>query len=165
VVIRDAEIKQAVRASFESANQTAKPVFNRAGRSEYAKLKLEGITDAPVNLAVFYHPSEGPVLGQTTVEETGLYSVVCAVQNMWLMARALNIGMGWVSILDPSEVKRLLNAPPQCQLVAYMCVGYVSDFGDTPELEQIGWETRKRRAEVVHQDRFRVERSSAVEEC
>ena len=164
VVIRDPKLKQGVRASFETANQTAKPLFDQGGRSQYAKLKLEGITEAPVNLAVFYRPSDGPVLGQTTVAEVGLYSVVCAVQNMWLMARALNIGMGWVSILDPEEVKRLVNAPKACRLVAYMCLGYVSDFGDTPELEQIGWETRKRRAEVIHKDSFRVERAHA-EEC
>ena len=81
--------------------------------------------------------------------EMGRYSVVCAVQNMWLMARSLNIGMGWVSILDPQKVKAALNAPDDRELVAYLCVGKVDKFYDQPELEALGWEERKAAQQVV----------------
>ncbi|MCJ8300873.1 MAG: nitroreductase family protein, partial [Pseudomonadales bacterium] len=78
--------------------------------------------------------------------------VVCAVQNMWLMARALNIGLGWVSILDPQKVKQILNAPQQNQLVAYLCLGYVDYFYQNPELEQLNWEQRKDFRDLVKEE-------------
>jgi 5,6-dimethylbenzimidazole synthase len=117
-------------------------------------LKLEGITEAPLNLAVFYKPSPKPVLGQTTMKEAGLYSVVCAIQNIWLMARALNIGVGWVSILDPEKVKCILHAPPENQLIAYLCIGWVDEFLPRPELEALQWEKRKEKEAVVYYDTY-----------
>lgn len=153
VVVRGGKVKQQIKASFEHENQAAERMFNGARRKLYSSLKLEGIEEAPLNIAVFYTPSAMPVLGQTTVEEVGVYSVVCAVQNMWLMARALNVGMGWVSILDPEKVKRVLQVPADRHLVAYLCAGYVDDFADQPELETLGWETRKSRQSKVHYER------------
>ena len=120
----------------------------------YARLKLEGIHEAPVNIAVFYKPEKEPVLGQNTMPETGEYSVVCAVQNMWLMSRALNIGLGWVSILDPQAVKSILNAPPHNKLVAYLCIGYVGEFFSTPELERLKWKARKPLEAAIHRDGY-----------
>ena len=81
--------------------------------------------------------------------EVGLYSVVCAVQNMWLMARALNIGLGWVSILDPEKVKAIVGASAESKLVAYLCVGYTDGFYTQPELELLEWEKRKERESVI----------------
>ena len=109
----------------------------------------------PVNIAVFYKPSTEAVLGQTSMDEVGEYSVVCAIQNMWLMSRALNVGMGWVSILDSQEVKNILNAPKQNKLVAYLCLGYVDQFLDSPELEQLKWESRKSIDRVVYSERYK----------
>lgn len=152
VVIRDEEAKQAVRSSYETENAKAGEIFS--DRPEYQRMKLEGITEAPVNIAVFYEPAEQPVLGQTSMPEVGLYSVVCAVQNLWLMARAENIGVGWVSILDEQRVKTILNSPPNLQLVAYLCVGYVTEFLDKPELEILEWDKRKQLQQVVQQERF-----------
>ena len=152
VVIRDEVTKKSIRKSYETENNKAGGVFSE--RPEYQRLKLEGITEAPVNIAVFYEPAEQPVLGQTSMPEVGLYSVVCAVQNMWLMARAENIGVGWVSILDEAEVKRVLKAPERLQLVAYLCVGYVSEFLDKPELEILRWDKRKDLAEVLVNEQF-----------
>lgn len=146
VVITDKDIRQQVRSSFDAANAAATELF--ADR-EYARLKLEGILESPVNIAVFYKPAAGPVLGQTVMPEVGLYSVVCAVQNMWLMARALNIGMGWVSILDPEKVKTIVGAPADSKLVAYLCVGYTDGFYTRPELELLDWERRKDRGSVI----------------
>ena len=86
--------------------------------------------------------------------EVGKYSVVCAIQNMWLMARSLNIGMGWVSILDAEKVKKALNVPSNYQLIGYLCLGYVDLFYDKPELETKKWNSRKLLAEVIHYEKF-----------
>lgn len=151
VIIKDSLTKEQIRKSFDEENIRAVNLFEQEGdKSEkYKQLKLEGIMESPINIAVFYKPSESLVLGQTSIKEVGLYSVVCAIQNMWLMARALNIGMGWVSILDPEKVKSILNAPEKNQLVAYLCIGNVEEFLEKPELETLQWENRKLMAEVV----------------
>lgn len=154
VVVRDPAIKQQVAASFQRATEQEAARFGNTRQAAYRRLKLEGITEAPVNLAVFYKPEQKAVLGQTAMPEMGPYSVVCAVQNMWLMARALNLGMGWVSILDPERVKRLLKAPEQNKLVAYLCIGHVTDFPATPELESLQWEKRKLLEQVVFSEGY-----------
>lgn len=149
VVIRNQETKQAIANNFAAENKKAFGLFNDVKQQQYQKLKLEGIVEAPVNIAVFYSPSKTPVLGQTSMKEMGEYSVVCAVHNMWLMARSMNIGIGWVSILNPEAVKKTLNAPQDNKLIAYLCVGYVSEFLDKPELEKLNWETRKEKDQFV----------------
>jgi len=154
VVIRDAAVKRRISASFELENSRAAGSFRDEKKEMYARLKLEGIHEAPVNIAVFYKPEKEPVLGQNTMPETGEYSVVCAVQNMWLMSRALNVGLGWVSILDPQAVKNILNSPPQNKLVAYLCIGYVGEFFSTPELERLNWKARKPLEAAIHRDGY-----------
>jgi len=156
VIISDKAIKLQVKESFTAENEKEATVFETAKQKLYTRLKLEGIMEAPVNIAVFYKPSDKPVLGQTSMEEAGLYSVVCAIQNMWLMARALNIGMGWVSILDPEKVKDILSAPIENKLVAYLCVGYTNGFYSQPELELVQWEERKSRQALVFYERYGV---------
>jgi 5,6-dimethylbenzimidazole synthase len=148
VVITDKGVRQQIRESFDQANASAVGEFAEREK-DYSRLKLEGILEAPLNIAVFYKPSGAPVLGQTAMPEVGLYSVVCAVQNMWLMARALNIGLGWVSILDPERVKRIVGASAETRLVAYLCIGYTDGFYVQPELELLGWERRKGREAVI----------------
>ncbi len=153
VLIRDREIRQQVKDSFDWANAEAQPVFGDR-QEQYARLKLEGIMESALNLAVFYKPSKNPVLGQTAMAEAGLYSVVCAIQNMWLMARAHNLGLGWVSILDAEKVCRILNAPESHQLVAYLCIGYTDGFLTRPELELLEWDKRRELEAVLHYERF-----------
>ena len=148
VVITDGDMRRRIRESFDETNAVATGVFAQRDE-EYGRLKLEGILEASLNIAVFYKPSVGPVLGQTAMPEVGLYSVVCAVQNMWLMARALNIGLGWVSILDPEKVKTIVGASAESKLVAYLCVGYTDGFYTRPELELLEWDKRKDRDAVV----------------
>ena len=148
VLITDTDIRRQIKESFDISNVAAAPSFGQR-QVEYARLKLEGILESPLNIAVFYRPPAGPVLGQTSIAETGLYSVVCAVQNMWLMARALNIGMGWVSILDEEEVKRILQTPASHRLVAYLCLGYTDGFYSSPELEIRQWQRRKEWKAVI----------------
>jgi len=155
VVIRDENTKSKVVETFNEENEKAARLFTDDRHTQYLNLRLEGITAAPVNIAVFYTPNDVPVLGQTSMAEVGPYSVVCAVQNMWLMARALNIGIGWVSILDPERVKQVLHAPQGHQLIAYLCVGYVNSFLDKPELELKRWEQRKLRNKVVLRESYK----------
>ena len=154
VIIDDQEVKKKVKDTFVEENNKAKALFKDGKLDAYALLKLEGITEASVNIAVFYKPSDHPVLGQTSMEEAGEYSVVCAIQNMWLMARSLNIGLGWVSILDPEKVKKVLNAPEDRKLIGYLCLGYVDYFFENPELERLSWEKRKNKNEVVLKNKY-----------
>ncbi|HVI44341.1 MAG TPA: 5,6-dimethylbenzimidazole synthase [Chitinophaga sp.] len=154
VLIRDNAVRQQVKDSFMAENEKAQAIIGDDRQGAYAKLKLEGIMETPLNIAVFYRPSDKPVLGQTSMEEAGLYSVVCAVQNMWLMARALNVGIGWVSILDAGKVKQILNAPQENKLVAYLCVGYTDGFYTQPELELLQWEKRKMKQAVVFENNY-----------
>ncbi|WP_111979967.1 5,6-dimethylbenzimidazole synthase [Algibacillus agarilyticus] len=156
VVIRDDKTKQQVADCFADENAKAQTLFSNEKQKQYAALKLEGIKEAPVNIAVFYKPSDEPVLGQNSMIEMGEYSVVCAVQNMWLMSRTLNIGLGWVSILNPDTVKNILNAPSEHKLVAYLCIGYVEQFLDKPELETLKWAERKPTQSLVHHNGFKA---------
>jgi len=94
------------------------------------------------------------VLGRSAIPETDVYSTCCAIQNFWLAARAEGIGVGWVSIVQPDELKGILGIPEPVIVVAYLCVGYVSDFRDTPDLERAGWRHRLSLAELVFEDRW-----------
>ncbi|SOU86522.1 5,6-dimethylbenzimidazole synthase [Tenacibaculum dicentrarchi] len=149
VVIKDLEIRNKIKDSFFEENEKAKILFEGKKADAYTQLKLEGIVESALNIAVFYKPSQHPVLGQTSMKEAGVYSVVCAIQNMWLMARALNVGLGWVSILNENKVKTILNAPDDRQLIGYLCLGHVDKFYENPELERLKWEKRKNINDVV----------------
>jgi 5,6-dimethylbenzimidazole synthase len=145
IVIKDKSIKNNIYKNFEKENQKAKKIFNSP---LYDNLKLEGIKEAPINIAVLYNPPKKEILGMTSMQKMGEYSVVCAVENMWLMARSLNIGIGWVSILDEKYILNLLDKKDK-KLIAYLCVGYVKEFYDEPELKKLKWEEEKRLNEVV----------------
>src|SRR5262249_7637025 len=121
-------------------------------------LKLAGILDAPVNICVTCdrQRAKGAGLGRQSDPAVDLYSTVCAVQNLWLAARAESLGVGWVSILDIDQLKAILSIPASLTPVAYLCVGYVSEFRPQPDLEAKGWETRSELASVVHFDRWGV---------
>ncbi len=152
VIIRDPSIKAKIKASFEKENEKAKEIFKH--RPLYNHFQLEGITTTPVNIAVFYKPSPNPVMGQTSTDKVGPYSVCLAIQNLWLMARAENIGLGWVSILDEKEVKTILNSPQENELIAYLCIGYVTEFTASPLLEITHWEKRKLKEAVIYYDSY-----------
>jgi 5,6-dimethylbenzimidazole synthase len=156
IVIRDAAVKQRVGDLFERANRKAAGVYEREKRVLYDSLKLAGILEAPINLCVTCHPtvSRGFGLGRQTMPETAHYSSVCAVQNLWLAARAEGVGVGWVSILDPVELRQALAIPPEVDPVAYLCLGYVNEFLSRPELEIKGWEQFVPLAELIHFDSY-----------
>ncbi|NQX85849.1 MAG: 5,6-dimethylbenzimidazole synthase [Flavobacteriaceae bacterium] len=154
VMIHDVETKKAIKASFLEENETAKSLFLDDKQQQYTSLKLEGITKSPLNIAVFYTSKEEPVLGRTSMPDMGKCSVVCAIQNMWLMARSLNIGVEWVSILDPEKIKTILNVPKDNQLIGYLCFGYTDKFYNKPELEIKKWDYKKLKYEVVIQEKY-----------
>ncbi len=141
IVIKDENIKEEIFDNFTNENIKAKEIFK--SKDLYQNLKLEGIKEAPINIAVLYENPKNDILGMTSMKKMGEYSVVCAIQNMWLMARALNIGLGWVSILNEEKVLNSIDAPKNTQLIAYLCIGYVDKFLEVPELRMIGWENKK----------------------
>lgn len=155
VIVKDNAIRHQIKESFELAHEQESSHFKNDKHQEYVKLKLEGILESAVNIAVFYKPNLEPVLGQTNMKEAGLYSVVCAIQNMWLMSRALNIGMGWVSILNAGKVKKILKAPEDNQLIAYLCIGHVDKFLTQPELETLKWEKRKEKENLIFFNQYK----------
>lgn len=147
VVIKNEKVKNKIYENFLHSYEKSKKHFK--DRELYNTLKLEGIKETPVNIAVFYKKPDKKILGQTSSKKMGEYSVVCAIQNMWLMARSLNIGIGWVSIIDHKKVQKTLGVDNNYKLVGYLCIGYVKEFLDLPELETLKWEEKKTLKEVV----------------
>jgi 5,6-dimethylbenzimidazole synthase len=166
VLIRDHELRQQVHAAFHRANAEALERFEGQRRQLYASLKLEGILEAPLNVCVTCDRERfGPVvLGRTCQPDMDLYSAVCAVQNLWLAARAEGIGVGWVSILHADELGRLLGLPPRVVPVAYLCVGYADEFPPEPELQTVGWLPRLPLARVLRYERWSGEPTPDWEE-
>jgi 5,6-dimethylbenzimidazole synthase len=157
IVIRDLAIRKAVHNIFCAANQNAAATYTGERGDQYAALKLEGILEAPQNLCVLSdtQSERGHRLGRHTMPETAAYSTVCAVQNLWLAARAEGVGVGWVSILDPIQLRQLLRIPEHLLPVAYLCLGYVDQFAPAPELESAGWEKRISIRSAVHYDIYK----------
>jgi 5,6-dimethylbenzimidazole synthase len=142
VRVDDPGRRAAVRNAFERSNAEALAGYSGERAQLYAGLKLSGLDDAPVHLAVFNDDAteRGHGLGRRTMPETLCYSTVTAVYTFWLAARAHGIGAGWVSILDPAAVKTALDVPESWKLVAYLCVGHPVEEHADPELERLGWE-------------------------
>ncbi|SFI56209.1 5,6-dimethylbenzimidazole synthase [Celeribacter neptunius] len=141
ILIRDETRRSEIEQAFSRANAEALEMFPDHRRADYAALKLQGIRKAPLNICVTCDRSRGGevVLGRTHNRDMDLYSTVCAVQNLWLAARAEGIGVGWVSIFHESDLKRILNLPEHVSVVAYLCVGYVDELYDRPELALRRW--------------------------
>jgi 5,6-dimethylbenzimidazole synthase len=160
ILIRDQSIRNEVRENFERANQQAAAIYDGEKRALYDNLKLAAIVESPMNLCVTcdHRRTRGSGLGRQSNPTTDLYSTVCAVQNLWLAARAESLGVGWVSILDTESLKTTLQIPPEVTPVAYLCLGYVSEFGSQPELEKRGWEHREQLANLIHYDRWSIRR-------
>jgi 5,6-dimethylbenzimidazole synthase len=145
VSVQTPDRRAVVRRSFERCNHDALMDFCGEQAKLYATLKLSGLDDAPVHIAVFCdrETSAGHGLGRKTMAETLDYSVVAAIHNLWLAARMIGIGVGWVSIIDPVEVTEALDVPQTWHLVAYLCVGYPVEDHDQPELARLGWQQRE----------------------
>jgi 5,6-dimethylbenzimidazole synthase len=154
VVVRSREVRAKIHADFLAAHAEAEQMFDEAKRETYRNLKLEGILESPVNICITCDRSRhGPVvIGRTHIGAMDVYSAVCAVQNLWLAARAENLGVGWVSILHPQALREALGIPREIVPIAYLCVGYVRDFHARPELETAGWLKRVPLPGLLHFD-------------
>ncbi len=137
--------RAAALANFEAANARALAGYSGDRARLYAGLKLSGMREAPVQLAVFCDEAtpKGAGLGAATMPEMRRYSVVAAITQFWLVTRAHGLGLGWVSILDPARLASDLAVPESWRLVGYLCLGWPEEEGETPELQTAGWETRK----------------------
>jgi len=158
VLIKDRATRKKVKESFENEFQksTLSLDDDKSRQQKYTSLKLEGIMESALNICVTYDPTRfGPfVLGRTSMPETGTYSVCCAIQNLWLAARAEGIGVGWVSILSNEDLKKILLIPPHVNLIAYLCLGYVTEFADKPDLEKADWLPRLKLNEVIYYENW-----------
>jgi 5,6-dimethylbenzimidazole synthase len=155
IVIRDPGLRGEVKAIFERENARASENYSGDRRALYRSLRLEGILEAALNVCVTCDRTRGgQVLGRNTIIDTDLLSTCLAVQNLWLAARAEGVGVGWVSILDNSDLSRLLGLPVHVTPVAYLTVGYPIEFSDKPMLESAGWRERLPLEELVFYERY-----------
>ena len=166
LVVRSGAVKQQVHQAFSAANEEARGLFADQKRALYSSLKLQGILDAPINLAVTCDRSRsGPVvLGRTHMPSMDLYSSVCAVQNLWLAARAEGLGVGWVSIFHEAALQQALGIPAEIVPIAYLCIGYVSHFDTQPALEKVGWLSRLPLEDLVYLDQWGASGGAANQE-
>lgn len=142
IKVESPDIRKQVYQNFAASNVSAADIYSDDELQKYNELKLAGIKEAPLHLAVFtdMNPELGKGLGRQTMPETLLYSTVTAIHNLWLMARTLNIGVGWVSILNPDEFNQIMDVPKDWQFTGYLCLGYPKFDADRPELHEKSWQ-------------------------
>jgi 5,6-dimethylbenzimidazole synthase len=152
VRVDDPERRAAIVAEYERCNREAAADFTDERARQYARLKLAGLREAPVHLAVFVDRAtvRGGGLGRRTMPQTLAYSAVLAIHTLWLMARAMGIGLGWVSILEPRAVEEILDVSESWSLVAYLCLGYPEEEHLDRELVRAGWETEDPDATLLY---------------
>jgi len=162
ILIKDIRTKKKIKESFENERNRSANLVEEPRKSKYLSFKLEGIIDSPVNLCITYDPTKfGPfVIGRTSMPETGIYSVCCAVQNLWLAARTEGVGVGWVSILSNEVLKDVLELPDHILPIAYLCLGHVKRFEPKPDLETAGWLPRLDLKDVVFYERWEQKQNS-----
>ena len=156
ILVQSDAFKAAVHEAFCDANEEAANLFAGERQQQYRQLKLQGILDAPVNLCITCDRERGGdvVLGRTHQPQMDIYSTVCAVQNLWLAARAEGVGVGWVSIITPEKLRAILGLPEHVVPIAYLCLGYVEHFRERPELEDKGWAQRQPVEELVFTEQW-----------
>jgi len=160
ILIRNIETRKRIKESFEKEKARSSNLIEEPRRSKYLSYKLEGILDSSINVCVTYDPTKSGsfVIGRTSIPETGMFSVCCAVQNMWLAARTEGVGVGWVSILSNESLRNVLHIPDHVVPIAYLCLGHVNKFESKPDLEKSGWLPRLKLDDVIyHEERLQDE--------
>ncbi len=156
MIIDDVQVKAKVKEIFERCSEIAAKKFSEDREKLYRSLKLEGIMEAPINLCITCNRNRlgSNVLGRDTIPEMDLMSAACAVQNLWLAARAEGVGVGWVSILSQEELKTALEIPDDVVPIAYLCIGYTDNFLKKPMLQTVGWEDRLSIENLVYYNKW-----------
>nr|WSW70294.1 nicotinate-nucleotide--dimethylbenzimidazole phosphoribosyltransferase [Streptomyces sp. NBC_00995] len=156
VVIRSAETRRSMHELAQRQREAYAKSLPKARAKQFKELKIEAIVDTPVNIVVTADPTRGGrhTLGRHTQPQMAPYSSALAVENLWLAARAEGLGVGWVSFFDEREMVRALGLPEHLEVVAYLCVGYVDEFPEEPELMQAGWSKRRPLSWVVHEETY-----------
>jgi nicotinate-nucleotide--dimethylbenzimidazole phosphoribosyltransferase len=156
VVIRSAETRRAMHELAMRQREAYAKSLPKGRAKQFKELKIEAILDTPVNIVVTADPTRGGrhTLGRHTQPQMAPYSAALAVENLWLAARAEGLGVGWVSFFDEREMVRALGLPEHLEVIAYLCVGYVDEFPDEPELMQAGWSKRRPLSWVVHEETY-----------
>jgi len=154
ILVRNVETRKKIKESFEKEKARSSNLIEEPRRSKYLSYKLEGILDSSINVCVTYDPTKSGsfVIGRTSIPETGMFSVCCAVQNMWLAARTEGIGVGWVSILSNETLRNVLHIPDHVVPIAYLCLGHVNKFESKPDLEKSGWLPRLKLDDVIYHE-------------
>ena len=147
-------LREALVALVEQEKQRTSDDMDER-KAEFMRLKVEGIRDCAELIAVVLAPDDGTLFGRRTMpEEMALCSVSCAIENMWLAARAENLGMGWVSFFQPVDVAALLHCPDGAKPIALLCLGPVKAFYDKPMLEIEGWRDREKMSSILSEDSY-----------
>ncbi|NUL02367.1 nicotinate-nucleotide--dimethylbenzimidazole phosphoribosyltransferase [Streptomyces lunaelactis] len=156
VVIRSAETRRSMHELAQRQREAYAKSLPKGRAKQFKELKIEAILDTPVNIVVTADPTRGGrhTLGRHTQPQMAPYSSALAVENLWLAARAEGLGVGWVSFFDEREMVRALGLPEHLEVVAYLCVGYVDEFPEEPELMQAGWSKRRPLSWVVHEETY-----------
>ncbi|MBC7162308.1 MAG: 5,6-dimethylbenzimidazole synthase [Immundisolibacter sp.] len=152
--IRDRALRAAIAELVEAERQaTAQAMGARGG--EFLHLKVEGVRECAELLVAALAPDDGTLFGRRTLpQEMAVASVACAIQNLWLAARAENLGLGWVSLFEPAALAALLRLPAGARPLAILCLGPVAEFYPRPLLELTGWRQARPLAELVYEDRW-----------
>lgn len=145
ISVESPDRRAAVAAHFHHQNALAAARYEGERATLYRGLKLAGLEEAPIHLAVFCDDAtdQGDQLGAQTMPQTRGYSVVCYIHTLWLAAKAEGLGLGWISILDPLAVEQILDAPQDWRLIGYLCLGRPQEEHLDPELERLGWQARR----------------------
>lgn len=165
IVIRDLKSRISVRALAQRERSRQAHKFDERAR-HFLDQKVEGIVEAPLGICICcdHGDADEEILGRGTISETDIYSTACAIENLWLAARAEGLGVGWVSFYQRDDLRELFDLPARVEPIAYLCVGWPDERPLRPGLETAGWSQRMPLDEVVMQERWRENDESAVEQ-
>ncbi|QII04828.1 5,6-dimethylbenzimidazole synthase [Rhodococcoides fascians A25f] len=157
VVVRKPDTLSAFAAHVAGCRQDFADKLDAERRKTFDPIRIEGIETSGTGVVVTYDPNRGGrhVLGRDTVDDTGLFSAVLAIENLWLAAIAENVGVGWVSFYDEAYLTELLDIPAPVRPIAWLCVGPVESFQEVPDLERFGWRSRRPLDDALHFEQYR----------
>jgi 5,6-dimethylbenzimidazole synthase len=156
VIVRDLSTRRKIRDHVLEEKEKAGRHYKDSDAELYHRLKIEGIMECSLLIAVTCEPERGghKNLGRVTMPQTAQFSVCAAIENLWLAARAEDLGVGWVSVFEPGWLKGLLQIPQSIELIALLCVGAAEEFPNDPLLETMGWKSRESLDKLTHQERW-----------